>query len=130
MVGNVFCYPGVKNMRLNLSAIVLLAAIVCFAVPLTPAVAQDSGGGTVGNPHDVRNSVKAGALSARAPGNWIKTAISGGREITEPPSEEPGLRKTMILAAIDALFQMLDQLILSLQAAVALQQTATTTLTP
>ena len=108
-------------MRLSLSIIIVLAAIACFAIPQTPALAQE-GDGSGGNIHDIRNAVKAGSLSARSPGLRIKTAISGGHEITEAPSDEPSLRKTMVIASIDALLDLFDRLILSLQAAIALQQ--------
>ena len=78
-----------------------------FAIPMQ-AFAQDA---DPDNCLDVRNSVTAPCLSARAPGNWIKRALGGGNDITEPEPEPFDVRKEVILDVLTVLFDTIDQFI-------------------
>jgi len=96
------------------------------------AFAQDQGGGeqTLQTP---RNNVKGGTVAARRPGLWIQSAKAvfqdrqstmldqfGGATPIPADQKPPSLGKTMKIAFLQGLFDMLnklaDQLLLAIQA--------------
>lgn len=119
----------------------LLAGVllVCAAVP--PAIqAQTSTGGNLTELPLPRNNVKAGALSANAPGNWVKAGVTnhtdfntkafdqfGGATIDAPTEDEASLKQQMLPVLVDAFLNALDSLVATIQAAILAGGTITTT---
>lgn len=85
-----------------------MIGVMAFSVTI-PATAQSTGTTTQKTP---RYDVTAPALSARAPGNWIKKVVfQGGYPITEQEPEHPVIRKVVAAELLQGLFDILDQLL-------------------
>lgn len=126
----------------KISIVAGLAAVLLTAGYPTTGYAQSGDGGAVGNLPDPtspglpRQNVTGSAISQRAPGNWIRSAINrsnvfqnraleefGGVEYSQEP--QPRRRQIFLLAFIPEAFAIINDLIQAYMLAVQTGETAT-----
>jgi len=123
----------------------VLAVVILAGVAWTPAVEAQtatapSGGGNLTELPLPRNNVKAGALSANAPGNWVRAGIAnhndfntrafdqfGGATIDAPSEEDASLKEQLVPSLVDAFLNALDSLVSAIQAVILAGGTVTAT---